>query len=118
MKRMIKAAKKEVDASEGYKEYKVTIDFDTYIGSENEYEVFSSSPEAAKQDGIDYATDDLEPIDTTEIDKGEYEVEIQFAGMVGVSEIYTVYADNEEEAEETAIEEARYDLRVVSVEEI
>lgn len=41
-------------------------------------------------------------------------VEINFGGYVGISEIYDVYADDEDEAEEQAKEEALYDFIVES----
>ena len=41
-----------------------------------------------------------------------YEVEINFNGFVGCSEIYTVEADSEEEAEEEALRQAQDNLEL------
>lgn len=46
-----------------------------------------------------------------------YEVEINFNGFRGCSEVYTVDADSEEDAQEVALEEAAYDLEVDDVRE-
>ena len=48
----------------------------------------------------------------------EYEVTLGFCGYIGVSETYTVYADNEEQAREYALEMAMEDLSVDEIIEI
>lgn len=45
----------------------------------------------------------------------EYAVLITFCGFIGVEEEYIEYADNEDEAVEAAIEEAKQDLEVRNV---
>ena len=40
----------------------------------------------------------------------EYEISVNFAGFVGCDEVYTVYADSEEDAIEQALKEAYDDL--------
>ena len=46
-----------------------------------------------------------------------YTVTINFGGFIGWENTYEVEADSREEAEEMALDEARWDLDVVDVEE-
>lgn len=48
----------------------------------------------------------------------EYEVEVRFGGFIGVEEIYTVSAYNEDEAHREALSEAAWDLNVENVENL
>ena len=41
-----------------------------------------------------------------------YRVEISFGGFIGCSNIYEVEADSREEAEELAMEEAKFDITI------
>lgn len=45
----------------------------------------------------------------------EYEVSVNFGGYVGADNIYTVYANDEEEAEDLAIEDAKSDLNFLDI---
>ena len=112
MKRM----KRQVKASTEFNDYEVIVDFGGYIGGDEVYEVFAESRDDAESQALDLAKDDLTIEDINEFDEGEWEVEVGFAGFIGVSEVYTVYADSEEEASEAAIEEAADDLEVTGVE--
>lgn len=46
-----------------------------------------------------------------------YDVEINFSGFRGCTEVYTVEADTEDEAEEEALRMAAYDLEVDNISE-
>ena len=93
--------KKKIVASD-YRSYTVTISFGGYVGSENDYEVDGDfNEDGARKEALEQAKEDLSVEDITETDD-EYEVEVGFAGMMGVSNTYTVYADDEEEAEAAA----------------
>ena len=109
VKRPVKAS------SEDFKDYEVTVNFATYVGADEIYSVFAKNEEDAQEDALQQAKDDLSVEDINETDDGEWEVEVGFAGMVGVSEIYTVYADDEDEAADTALEEAADDLGVTDI---
>ena len=58
--------------------------------------------------------DELSVESIEDLGDDEWNVEINFGGYVGISEIYDVYADDEDEAEEQAKEEALYDFIVES----
>lgn len=47
----------------------------------------------------------------------EYKVSVNFAGYIGADNVYYVYADSEEEAELAAIEEAKDDLEIISIDD-
>ncbi len=50
-------------------------------------------------------------------DSDEYKVSVNFAGYIGADNEYYVYADSEEEAELAAIEEAKDDLEIISIDD-
>lgn len=97
-------------------DYIVTISFAGYVGSDNDYNVSAINEDEACDDAIEIAKSDLSVEDWAEIDDGEWEVTVSFAGQLGTEETYTVSADNEDEACDAAIEEASWDLNVESVE--
>ena len=47
-----------------------------------------------------------------------YKVEVSFAGMIGAEEVYTVDAENDEEAISEALEQARDDLSIDDLTEV
>lgn len=57
-------------------------------------------------------------IQASEDEYGIYDIEIGFAGMVGVSVLYNVEANNYDEAVDAAIEEAKNELEVTDVEDL
>lgn len=107
------------ESDNDWEPYDVVIGFHDLIGVENEYTINARS----KQEAVDYALD--QPGSEAELDlsvenieddgDGQYTVTVNFAGCIGSDEDYTVYAENEEEAELLALEEAKNDLEVISV---
>ena len=99
------------------KDYSVIISFATYVGSEEEFNVFAHNEEEASEQALEDARGELNLEDVVQIDDDEWEVTIQWAGFIGIEETYTVTADSEEDAVDQAIEEASWDLSVDEVEE-
>lgn len=99
------------------KDYTVIVTFATYVGSEEEFNVFAASEEEASEQALELARDELSMEDVTQIDDDEWEVTINWAGFIGIDETYTVTADSEEDAIDQAIEEASWDLSVDEVNE-
>lgn len=102
-------------------EYNVTIGFCGFIGVETERTIFAPA-DADKEDILymvqeDYGDELLEG-EVIEVDEDEYEVEVTFDGQIGSSEVYNVYASNEDEAIDDAIEEAKNDLEVIEFHEL
>ena len=94
------------------KTFKVSVNFAGYIGADEEYEVDAENEELAEDEAIDAAKNDLTVDSVEETDDG-YEVEIGFCGMIGVSEIYEISsdeADDQDEAEDIALQQAEWDL--------
>lgn len=116
VKKTIKFSKNSIKAStvEGSysadDEYEVSVNFAGYIGSDQTYIITASDEDDAIEQAIEEASWDLSVEEIEEIDEGEYEVHVGFCGFIGVEEIYTVYADSEEEAEEEALAQAKDDL--------
>ena len=104
MKRMIKAAAADL------KDYTVIVNFAGYIGVDEEYNVFEENEDDAIWAALEEAKSDLSIDEVEEVDDGEYEVHIGFAGFMNVEEIYTVYADNQDDAEKWALADAADDL--------
>ena len=96
-------------------EYEVIVGFASYVGIEETYNIDADSEEEAEELAIEEARWDLGATDVEDLGDGEYRVTVNFAGYVGGEEEYTVDADSEEEAEENAVEEAVWDLGVVSI---
>lgn len=109
MKRVVKAAEGE------YTEYVVTVRFAGMPVSDSEYEVDATSQSDAEDEALENAQDDLSIEDTEDLGEGDYEVEVGFGGMIGVSETYSISADSQDQAEDYALEEAASDLEVVRV---
>lgn len=113
MKRMIKAAT-------GYIDYDVTVSFGGYVGATEDIVVYakeSATEEDIRDIVIDEFRDELLEGEVVEFDGEDgYTVEVSFAGYVGVSEEYEVYAEDEAEAIQLAIEDAAWSLTVDSFE--
>ena len=99
--------------------YEVAIGFGGFIGIEKDYNVYAKS----RVDAVNYVLDepgseaemDLEATNVEDLGDGEYEVTVIFDGCDGGENQYTVSADDEEDAKQQAIEEAKSDLEVISV---
>jgi len=98
-------------------DYVVTVNFGGFIGADVEYEVSADSEEEAEEASLEAAAEDLTVDDIVDEGDGNWTVTVGFAGMVGVGNDYDVTGDDEDEASEAAIEEAKWDLEVDSVEE-
>lgn len=109
---------KNLNESEG-RTYSVVIGFAGFIGVEEEYNVYAMSRGDAVCEALDNpgseAEMDLAAESVEDLGDGNYEVVVSFAGNIGAENNYTVYAESEEEAEMYAIEEAKADLEVLSV---
>lgn len=97
---------------EGETEYTGNVTFSGFIGSDQEYTVYAFSEEEAEELITEEAADDLEVTDVEDLGDGNWEVTVNFAGFIGVNETYSVYEDNQDDAEQSALEEARSDLEV------
>lgn len=96
-------------------EYEVIINFGGFIGADESYTVYADNEEEAENLALAEAEADLSIEDICQISEDEWEVEVGFAEFLGVSNTYTVYADNENKACEAATEEAVSDLYVDEV---
>lgn len=105
----VSSSKRKIKASD-MNEYTVTVNFATYTGVDEDYTEYASSEKEAIDQAIEEAKYDLEVVSVTETDEDTYEVDVVFAGYSNVVETYVVLADDEDEAEELAIEEAASDL--------
>lgn len=107
------------ESDDSWEPYDVVVGFHGFVGIEQEYTINARS----KQEAVDYALDqpgseaemDLSAENIEDDGDGQYTVTINFAGYIGSDEDYTVYAESEEEAEQLALEEAKNDLEVISV---
>ena len=115
MKRIIKATTE-------YADYNVVVSFSRSIGAEEEITVYAKVGPNAKEDiqkaiMDDYKYDLLDgEVIAVDDEDGVYTVEVTFAGYIGVSEEFDIYADNEDEAIDEAIDEAAYSLTIESFE--
>ena len=100
----------KIEGADNTERYEVNVNFAGYIGADETYSVVASDEEDAINQALEEASWDLTADEIEEIDDGEYEVHVGFATFVGVEEIYTVFADSEEEAEEDALAQAKDDL--------
>ena len=91
-------------------DFEVIVNFGGYIGADEPYTVTAKSIEEAEEKAVTFAKEDLTVEDICQNDEDEWVVTIGFCGMIGVENDYEVYADSEEEAELTALQEAEWDL--------
>ena len=96
-------------------DYEVEVGFGGYVGVSELYSVSGFSREDAEKVALDEACWDLDVVNVKDIGDGEYEVEISPFGCFNCSEVYTVYADDEEEAEEIALDDAKDDLTIIDI---
>lgn len=98
-------------------DWEVSVSFNGFIGSEKIYSVSADDEDGALLAAEESAKEDLEVTDCINIEDDEWEVTVNFDGLIGIEETYTVYADDEDEAYVAAIEEAADDLEAELVEE-
>ena len=103
-------ASTSIEANTDLKEYEVSVNFAGYIGADETYTVYAENDEAAESLAVEMAREDLNIEDIDQVSDDEYVVTISFCDFIGVEEEYTVYADDETEAEDLAREEALSDL--------
>lgn len=92
------------------KEYEVSVNFAGFVGCDENYQVLASSDEEAEEEAFNQAIDDLSVTDIEQISDDEFDVTVSFCTFVGCEETYTVYAEDEEDAEAKALDEASGDL--------
>ena len=113
MKRIIKSATE-------YADYNVVVGFGGYIGVSEEINVYAKVGADAEEDIQNAIMDDykydLLDAEVLSVDDGVYTVEVTFAGYIGASEEFDIYADSEDEAIDQAIEEAADSLTIESFE--
>lgn len=88
-----------------------TFEIDAPVGVDEDYLLTKLLEE---EDIYDF----LEVTEVEDLGDGEYEVTINFGGYIGVDSFYTVDADDEDEAADFAIEEAKDDISIDSFEDI
>lgn len=101
------------------KTYEVAIGFCGMIGVEEEYRVQAFNRADAVCEALDNpgseAELDLSVENVEDHEDGSYTVTVNFAGFIGADNDYEVYADDEDSAKEQALEDAKADLEVISV---
>ena len=107
-----KPLKEDVD---DYKDYEVHVGFAGYVGVEEEYNVSATSIDEAQSEAMMEAQNDIEVMDIADEGDGEYIGIVGFCGYIGVEEEYSVYADDEDDAEYQIREMAADDLTIISV---
>lgn len=102
--------KRYIRSAETYNTYTIEVNFGGFIGADEEYEVDAANEDDAIDEALEMAKDDLNILNLKKTDEDEYEATVGFRGYAGVENVYTVYARDEDEAREDAIEEASNDL--------
>ncbi len=95
--------------------YDVNVTFCGMVGSDTVYSETAASFDEAVSFAEEEARSDLDAVDICQTDSNEFEVTIQFAGLIGVEETYTVEANDEDEAIDAAIDAAFEDLSFEAV---
>jgi hypothetical protein len=91
----------------GYVDATETIEVDAPIGINKE-----DLLELIRNNYPDYLYDLLSVEEVTDNGDGDWDVVLSFAGYYGTEEVYTVYADDEEDAEFYAQEDALWDFSI------
>lgn len=102
--------KRYIKESESVKEFTVEVTFSGLTGASECYTEYADDADDAVFKALDDAADDLEVTDVTDNGDGTYDVNVRFAGYIGIDNSYVVSADDEDEASDLALEEAREDL--------
>ena len=102
------------------KTYRVVVNF-SFFGADDEFYVEAESENEAKEIALDLASQNLDvvSVDVDDDDDSyikDYRVTVNF-GFVGCDEEYIVDATNKEIAIDTALEWAKDELMIVSIEE-
>ena len=97
--------------------YKVEIGFLDYYGASETVEVYADEniDETKLLDTIianGLVDDFFEAVEVENLGNNEYIVVVNFAGYPGTEEQYTVIADNEEDAIEYALYDAKWDITI------
>ena len=117
MKRVIKAA------TDYYVEYNVTVGFCGFIGVEAQLTI-DALEDTDKEELLrivqdTYAYDLLEgEVIEHDEDDVRYVVEVTFDGQIGSSQTYNILANDDDEAIDDAIEEAKDDLEIIEFHEL
>ena len=102
------------------KNYRVVVNF-SFFGADDEFYVEAESENEAKGIALDLASENLDivSVDVDDDDDSfvkDYRVTVNF-GFVGCDEEYIVDATNKKIAIDTALDWAKDELRIVSIEE-
>lgn len=102
------------------KTYRVVVNF-SFFGADDEFYVEAESENEAKKIALDLASENLDvvSVDVDDDDDSflkDYRVTVNF-GFVGCDEEYIVDATNKEVAMDDALDWAKDELRIVSIEE-
>ena len=100
-----------------YRDWTVTVNFGGYVGGDENYDVWANSEEMAIERALEEAENDLEALNVEQTDDDEWEINIGFAGYIGVENQYTAHGADEDEAIADAIEQAKDDLSAEIAEE-
>jgi hypothetical protein len=99
--------------------YEVVVGFCGYIGVEQEYNVYAMNKADAASEALDNpgseAEMELSADEITYNGDGTFDVTVSLAGLIGADNTYTVTASDEDEAEMYALEEAKGDLEILSI---
>lgn len=112
-----KSKKKRVkkESAEELKDYEIVVQFAGSLVCEQEYNVSAFSLDEAINYAMEEAYEDLSVEDIDGNEEDGFEVTINFCGYIGGEETYNVYADDESEAEEDAMDQAMMELNIISV---
>lgn len=104
------------ESDDNYTTYEVVVGWNGFIGVENEYRIGANSRADAVYHAIDEpgseAEQDFSVDDITDNGDGSYDVTISW---YGADETYTVNADDEDDAQNQALEEAKSSLEIITV---
>ena len=106
-------------ASANYCDYNVVVTWGGVIGADEELTIYAKAG-IDKDDLLDVVRDEYRDEllfgEVVEQDDDLYVVEVNFGGYIGVSEEYEIYADDEDEAIEDALNAAAWKLDIDSFE--
>ena len=100
-----------IEASD-IRNFTAEVNYGGFVGADESYDILATDEDDAYDQALDLVRDDLSIEDSVEVDEGEWEVTVGFAGFIGVENTYTVYENNEEDACDAAIEEAMDDISI------
>ena len=110
-----KTLTKKNPLKEDFESHEVTVGFCGFIGVEETYQIWADSKADIANEAIEEAAGDLTVDEIEDLGDGEYDCHVGWNTFVGVDEVYNVYADDESDAEEQALELAKQDLDIIDI---